>query len=189
MQTGGLFVVSHRPTGDSLYHIGPSSRSQFAHVRCRFSTHRLELLRMAVILRYLKKREICRRYFPHSDTPKFIIIDDLMKEADGRVVDLFTRGSHHRNLSVIHLTQNLFHQGKGSRGISLNTYYIIYFKNPRDRSQIFHLSRQLHPEKSKLFHESYNDATEKPHGYLFIDLKQTTPGIYRYRTQIFPDDD
>ncbi|KAG8229250.1 hypothetical protein J437_LFUL007174 [Ladona fulva] len=28
--------------------------------------------------------------FPHSDSPTLIIIDDLMKEADGRVVDLFT---------------------------------------------------------------------------------------------------
>ena len=30
-----------------------------------------------------------------------LIIDDLMSETDNRVTDLFTRGSHHKNISVI----------------------------------------------------------------------------------------
>lgn len=61
---------------------------------------------------------------------QLLIIDDLMRESDGRIVDIFTKGSHHRNLSVFYITQNLFHQGKGQRDISLNANYIIYFKNP-----------------------------------------------------------
>ena len=46
-----------------------------------------------------------------------IVIDDLMSEAsnDKRICDLFTKGSHHRNLSVICLVQNLYYQGKESR--------------------------------------------------------------------------
>ena len=46
-----------------------------------------------------------------------IVFDDQMIDAskDQRMVDLFTRGSHHRDLSVIYIVQNLFHQGKGSR--------------------------------------------------------------------------
>ena len=50
-----------------------------------------------------------------------IVFDDQMIDAskDKRIVNLFTRGSHHRNLSVIYIVQNLFHQGKGSRSISL----------------------------------------------------------------------
>ena len=45
-----------------------------------------------------------------------IVIDDQMIEAgkDNRIVNLFTKGSHHRNLSVIYIVQNLFHQGKGN---------------------------------------------------------------------------
>ena len=48
-----------------------------------------------------------------------IVFDDQMIDAskDKRIVNLFTRGSHHRNLSVIYIVQNLFHQGKGSRNI------------------------------------------------------------------------
>lgn len=73
--------------------------------------------------------------------PQLIIIDDLMREADERIVDIFTKWVHHKNLSVFFLTQNLFHQGKGQRDISLNAHYIVYFKNPRDKAQILHLSR------------------------------------------------
>ena len=42
-----------------------------------------------------------------------IIFDDLMTEAkcDQRIADLFTKGSHHRNISIIYLTQNVFPQG------------------------------------------------------------------------------
>ena len=43
-----------------------------------------------------------------------MVVDDQMENAgwDKRIVNLFTRGSHHHNLSVIYIVQNLFHQGK-----------------------------------------------------------------------------
>lgn len=120
--------------------------------------------------------------------PQLLIIDDLMRESDGRIVDIFTKGSHHRNLSVFYITQNIFHQGRGQRDISLNSSYIIYFKNPRDRTQIRHLARQVFPENSKFVEEAYNDATSEAHGYLMIDLKQNTNDICRFKTKLFPFD-
>lgn len=115
-----------------------------------------------------------------------LIIDDLMRESDGRVVDIFTKGSHHRNLSVFYITQNIFHQGKGQRDISLNSSYIIYFKNPRDKTQIRYLARQVSPENPKFMEEAYKDATKEAHGYLIIDLKQDTNDLCRLKTSIFP---
>ena len=46
---------------------------------------------------------------------QLIILDDLMHEVDGGetgklVASLFTRGSHHRNISIVLVVQNLFHQ-------------------------------------------------------------------------------
>lgn len=121
--------------------------------------------------------------------PKLIIIDDLMRESSNKViVDLFTKGSHHRNISVMYLTQNIFHQGRGQRDISLNANYVVLFKNPRDGAQFHHLARQVYPENPKFLREAYSDATSKPHGYLLLDLKQSTPDEYRYRTCIFPSD-
>lgn len=120
--------------------------------------------------------------------PNLIIVDDMMRESDGKVIDLFTKGSHHKNLSVFYITQNLFHQGKGQRDISLNAHYIVCFKNPRDRAQISHLARQMYPQNAKFIEEAYTDATKSPHGYLLLDLKQSTPDEVRVRTCVFSTD-
>jgi len=40
-----------------------------------------------------------------------VILDDLLNDSIRRkLYELFTRGSYHRNISVILITQNLFHQ-------------------------------------------------------------------------------
>ena len=39
-----------------------------------------------------------------------LAMNDLMTSTDDRVVDIFTKISHHINLSVVYLTQNLFLQ-------------------------------------------------------------------------------
>ena len=56
-----------------------------------------------------------------------IVFDDQMIDAskDKRIVSLFNHGSHHRNLSMIYIVQNLFHQGKVSHSISLNSHYLV----------------------------------------------------------------
>jgi hypothetical protein len=51
-----------------------------------------------------------------------IILDNLMDETDQRVASLFTKKSHHRNISVMYIVQNLFHRGKHHRTISLNAH-------------------------------------------------------------------
>ena len=50
-----------------------------------------------------------------------IVLDDLMTQCsnDPCVADLFMRGSRHREISVLYLTQNVFPPGKLSRTISL----------------------------------------------------------------------
>ena len=118
-----------------------------------------------------------------------LIIDDLMNEADETVCKLFTKLSHHRNVSVVFLTQNLFHKSPHVRTMNLNTHYLVLFKNPRDATQVATLARQMYPGKSKFLLEAFEDATKEPYGYLLIDLKPETDEKYRIRTNIFPDDD
>jgi hypothetical protein len=130
---------------------------------------------------------------PHLDEittmnsgPKIVVIDDLMAETDENLANLFTRGSHHRNISIFNLGQNIFHQSKSHRTVSLNSHYFIIFKNPRDKMQIMSFARQVEPHNAKFIYEAYTDATARPHGYLVFDLKQETPEDMRYRTNIFP---
>ena len=120
-----------------------------------------------------------------------VILDDMMDEAGNasEVSELFTKGSHHRNLSVILIVQNLFHQGKKMRTISLNAHYLILFKNPRDASQIRHLANQLFPGKSKYLVDSYIQATGRPHGYLLLDLTQSTCDKRRVLSDVLPGEE
>ncbi len=108
--------------------------------------------------------------------PQIIVIDDMMTEMakNPELSDLFTKGSHHLNISVIFIVQNIFHQGKEMRNISLNSQYIILLKSFRNMSQIKHLEYQIFGEKSKTFMEIYEDATSKPFGYLLIDIAKTS---------------
>ena len=115
-----------------------------------------------------------------------LILDDLMSETNDSVSNIFTKFSHHRNISVIYLTQNLFYKSKQSRTMSLNAHYIVLFKNPRDLLQVSTLSRQMFPGKGQFLVEAFKDATAKPFGYLVLDLKPDTEEKYRIRTKIFP---
>lgn len=128
--------------------------------------------------------------FIDKNKRNLIILDDLMSEVGNnkRLSALFTKGSHHKNLSVILILQNLFHQSKEMRTISLNSHYLVIFRNPRDKSQINHLAKQMFPGNIKFLQQSFNDATSKPYGYLLIDLKPDSPDEIRLRTKIFPEE-
>ena len=87
------------------------------------------------------QEDIEERFNPKEEN--LLIIDDLMTQchSEKRMTRLFSVGSSHKNLSVIFILHNLFHQGKDMRNISLNTHFVILFKNPRDSQQISTLAR------------------------------------------------
>ena len=113
----------------------------------------------------------------------------LRCEVHQNVCNLFTKLSHHRNVSVVIVTQNLLHRKRHVRTMNLNTYYVVLFKNPRDAGQVAIMARQMYPRKSNFVVEAFRDATREPYGYLMIDLKPETDDRYRFRTNIFPDDE
>jgi hypothetical protein len=118
-------------------------------------------------------------------TPKLIVLDDLMHETNENVAKLFTKISHHRNVSVISITQNIFPRNKNARDIALNSHYLVIFKNPRDKAQVRCLARQVAPDKPLFFMDAFFQATSIPHGYLLIDCKQTTPDSEQLKADIF----
>jgi hypothetical protein len=119
-----------------------------------------------------------------------VIIDDLMTQCVNNkdVVHLFTVGSHHRNNSVIFLTQNIFEQGKYARSISLNSHYLVIFNNLRDKCQINCLARQLYPGETRFFNEVFHDAIScRAYGHLIIDIMPNSINDLRLRSFNFKD--
>ena len=117
-----------------------------------------------------------------------LVMDDLMTSTDDRVVDIFTKTSHHRNLSVACLIHNFFYKNKQTRTLSLSSHYIVLFKIARDAIQVSNLARQMYPGKSAFMIEAFINATSAPYGYLYIDLKQETDDKLSLRAGIFPRD-
>lgn len=122
--------------------------------------------------------------------PNIIVIDDLMSEMgkDKHLLNLFTKFSHHHQISVIFIVQNLFFQAPSMRTISLNAHYFLLLKNPRDKMQVMSLGRQVFPGKTSMFIEAYEDATATAHSYIKVDLTPDTPDKYRLQTRITPQE-
>ena len=115
-----------------------------------------------------------------------IILDDLMDETGQRVASLLTKKSHHRNISVMYIVQNLlFHH----RTISLNAHYMVLIKILTDVAQIMALAHQMYPRRTQYFLEAFSQATARSLGYMVIDMKQNTPDILRLTTFIFPGEE
>lgn len=136
---------------------------------------------------FLKEKNICfEEGLPKRIDADLIVIDDL--KLSDEVSQLFMVNSHHCKVSVILILQNLFPRNKVMRDITLNTHYLILFKNNRDESQINCLGRQAFSGKLNFFIDAYKKATYKPYGYLCLDFHPTTNEKYRVRDSCFPDD-
>jgi cobalamin biosynthesis Co2+ chelatase CbiK len=92
-----------------------------------------------------------------------VVLDDLMMDAanSDEIVHLMCVGSHHHNITVIHILQNLFQKGKSMRTASINCHYFILMANKRDTMQINTLGRQVFPGQLKFFIRSYELAAQK----------------------------
>jgi hypothetical protein len=124
--------------------------------------------------------------FLSTDT-NMLVLDDQMNEGKANAsafANIFTKGSHHRNITVIYMLQNVFEKGGANRTISLNAQYIVMFKNPRDKRQIGTLAGQM---KSLFVRDAFEDATSDAHSYLVLDYRQETPEELRVLTNVCSD--
>ena len=118
-----------------------------------------------------------------------LILDDLLTEIAKNnmlIQEIFTEMAHHQKLTVVLCVQNLFYQNGIFRTLSLNSGYLVPFKNPRDMKQINFIAYRSYAMDSEVVIKAYKDATYKPYSYLFMDFTQTTPDFLRLKTDIFP---
>lgn len=114
---------------------------------------------------------------PDDGKHTVLVIDDLMTELSKskEAVDLFTKYSHHKNISCLFLVQKMFVPTAEMRTISTNTHHMFVFRNPRDKSSITHLANQVFPGYVNIVREAYSSATEHPFTHLMINMHQSTP--------------
>ena len=79
------------------------------------------------------------------------VLDDLITSTDDRVVDLFTKISHPGYIPVIYLTQNIFYKSKQSRTLSLNSHYLLLFKNSPHALKVDNLAQTNVPWEESLY--------------------------------------
>ena len=104
------------------------------------------------------------------------------------VADLFTKGLHNRNLTVIYLVQNVYNQGKSQRKISLNSLYSVVFRNGQAASQFCTIAYQIFPNDRKWLVDAFTDASSKPYEYLVLDHNPSTPDDKTVVTNILSKD-
>jgi hypothetical protein len=117
-----------------------------------------------------------------------LIVDDQMDEAGSSktLTKLFTKGSHHRNLTILYLLQNMYNSGSSQRTVSLNSHYNVVFRNSRDASQFRTLAHQMHPGNAKWLIQAFDDATSEPYGYLVLDHHPESDKDKRVVSKILP---
>ena len=117
-------------------------------------------------------------WFPRGGV---LILDDLMAEGsnDKNVLDLFTKHSHHPNITVLYLCQDMFPPGKYAKSISRNAHYIVAFKNPRDQLGMRNVLLQAFPHPWNAVQRTFQTVTNRPIGYLVLDLHPNSPADQR----------
>ena len=126
-----------------------------------------------------------------SGAHQLVGLDDMQNEIvkSQEMATLFSVLSHHSNLSVMCLVQNIFPQSRYTRDISLNCGYMILMNTKRDKLQLTTLARQLCPGNVRFFTSAFEDAvSSKSYGYLVVDMHPATPAEYMLRTNILPDE-
>ena len=119
-----------------------------------------------------------------------IVLDDLMEKIVKSIEmqELFTKYCHHRNMTAIMVSQNVFQKSPNARTISLNTHIHILFANKRDEAQVSVLAHQLFCSKIKKnrFFSMNDEHMKQRYAYLVIDCTPQYPSKIKVCADIFP---
>jgi ABC-type ATPase with predicted acetyltransferase domain len=119
-----------------------------------------------------------------------VIFDDLMNElAEIQLLDeMFTKWSSHCNVSVLHITQNLFHKGKNNHSnaatLYRNTKVLVLFDSPMDNNTLKIIATRLAKRKRIHLEDMLNDIVKK-YRYVVIRANLQTPEELKFSSDLF----
>ena len=118
-----------------------------------------------------------------------IVIDDFGGSITMDTASLFTIASHHIDVNIICILHTLYSKNPAYKLMNDNSKYLVLFKNPRDLQVVTNLAKQMDPQRNRRFVSIFKEATERPHSYLLLDLHQSTPEKYRFRSNVLFEND
>lgn len=111
-----------------------------------------------------------------TNKPSMLVIDDLVLSTNKDVAEMFILGSHHRQISIFFLTQNLFPNCNLFRLMSTNTHYFVIFQNQRNFQQVMTLARQIFVGRDvKRITEAYKRASNTLRGFIVLSFSPLLP--------------
>ena len=125
---------------------------------------------------------------PNPARHMVLVLDDMIHQCkEEKMQNLFVRGSHHQNISVIYLTQSAF--AKNQRTISLQCKYIALMRNPRENSNYQILGRQMNGGvQCPCLAGALKDISNNPYSYVVLDYSQEQDDKMRVRDSFFPEE-
>ena len=111
-----------------------------------------------------------------TSKPSMLVIDDLVLSTNQDVAEMFILGSHHKQVSIFFLTQNLFPNCNLFRTMSANAHYFVIFQNQRNFRQVMTLARQVFVGKDvNRIVNAYKRAGETPRGFIILSFSALLP--------------
>ncbi|CAB3983355.1 Hypothetical predicted protein [Paramuricea clavata] len=122
-----------------------------------------------------------------------LVLDNLMvfamssRENTENLNNLATRDSHHLNLSVFFVCQNLNYGSGKLRNMRVNSMYHLLFNNHTDTRDIELIARNK-GIRLPTIRKILADVSKKQYGYVLFDGCPHSPANARVRTGILPND-
>ena len=112
----------------------------------------------------------------NTSEPSLLVIDDLLLSTNKDVVEMFILGSHHKQISLFYLTQNLFPNCNMNRTMSNNAHYYVLFHNQRNFRQIHTLAHQIYVGRDvQRITNAYKRASKQERGFVVLSFAQGLP--------------
>ena len=112
----------------------------------------------------------------NTSEPSLLVIDDLLLSTNKDVVEMFILGSHHKQISLFYLSQNLFPDCSLFRTMSNNAHYFVIFNNKRNSTQIHRLAHQVFIGKDVLrIKNAYKRIQQQHWGFMVLTFVPELP--------------
>ena len=113
-----------------------------------------------------------------TSQPSLLVIDDLLLSNNKDVVEMFILGSHHKQISLYYLSQNLFPDCSLFRTMSNNTHYFVIFNDKRNATQIHRLAHQIFiGEDTHRIKNAYKRIQQQQWGFMILTFFPELPEV------------